>query len=134
MSTEEHNLVLILARGLASSVATPIFLVGPDGTLLYFNEAAEAILGQSYAEAGEMSPEEWGAMFKPVTPGTGDVVGVEDLPLSVALNEQRAAHRPLTITGLDGITRNIAITAFPLFARTEELVGAVAIFWEEDQQ
>jgi hypothetical protein len=133
VSTEEHNLVLILARGLASSVATPIFLVGPDGTLLYFNEAAEGILGQTYAEAGEMSPEEWGAAFKPVSPETGDEVEIKNLPLSVALSEQRAAHRPLTITGLDGITRNIAITAFPLFARTEELVGAVAIFWEEDQ-
>ena len=32
--------------------------------------------------------------------------------------------------GADGITRPIEATAFPLLAHTEELVGAIAIFWE----
>lgn len=131
MATSEHNLVLILARGMASSIATPIFLVDPAGNLVYFNEPAEEILGQSYAEAGELSPEEWGTMFYPEDPETGDKLDPESLPLTVALNERRPSHRPIAITGLDGVRRKIAITAFPLFARTDEFVGAVAIFWEE---
>jgi PAS domain-containing protein len=131
VATSEHNLVLILARGMASSIATPIFLVDPAGNLVYFNEPAEEILGQSYAEAGELSPEEWGTMFYPEDPETGDKLDPQSLPLTVALNERRPSHRPIAITGLDGVRRKIAITAFPLFARTDEFVGAVAIFWEE---
>lgn len=133
MATEEHNLVLILGRGLASSIATPMFLVDPEGTLVYFNEPAESILGQSFAEAGEMSPEEWGTKFYPEDPDSGEKVSGEELPLSQALAGRRPAHRALMITGLDGVRRNIAITAFPLFARTDEFVGAVAIFWEQSE-
>ena len=133
MSTGEHNLVLILARGLASSIATPMFLVDPEGTLVYFNEAAEGILGQTYAESGEMSPEEWGTAFRPEDPETGDKVDPQSLPLTVALSEQRPAHRKLAITGMDGERRLINITALPFFARTDEFVGAVAIFWQVEE-
>ncbi len=132
-TTQEHNLVLILARGLASSIATPIFLVDPDGTLLYFNEPAETVLGQTYAEAGEMALEEWGTKFYPEDPESGDKLSPEELPLAAALARRKPAHRPIAITGMDGVKRNIAITAFPLFARTDEFVGAVAIFWEENE-
>lgn len=131
MATSEHNLVLILARGLASSIATPMFLVDPEGTLVYFNEPAEGILGQSYAEAGELSSDEWGTMFYPEDPQSEEKIPREDLPLMIALTERRPAHRSMVITGQDGVRRGIALTAFPLFARTDEFVGAVAIFWEE---
>lgn len=133
MGTSEHNLVLILARGLASSIATPMFLVDPDGTLVYFNEPAETILGTTYAEAGELDPQEWGTMFYPEDPGTGAKLSTEDLPLAKALAEQRPAHRSVSITGRDDVRRTIAVTAFPLFARTDEFVGAVSIFWEVDE-
>jgi PAS domain-containing protein len=131
MATSEHNLVLILARGLASSIATPRFLVDPEGTLVYYNEPAESILGQTYAEAGGLSSDEWSIMFYPEDPKTGEKISQESLPLMIALAEQRPAHRSMVITGQDGVRRAIALTAFPLFARTDEFVGAVAIFWEE---
>lgn len=131
---EEHNLVMILARGMASAIATPWFLVDPDGTLVYYNEAAEAILGQTYAEAGALKPDEWGTMFQPEDPETGGAVAPKDLPLSKALQNRVAAHGRLRITGLDEERRDIAVTAFPLFARTDEFVGAVAIFWEEQSK
>jgi PAS domain S-box-containing protein len=134
VSHEEHNLVLILARGLASSIATPMFLVDPQGTLVYYNEAAETILGQTYAEAGEMSPEEWGTLFSPEDPDTGDKLDPHVLPLSVALSERHPAHRRMAITGMDGERRLINVTAFPLFARTDEFVGASAIFWQQDDE
>lgn len=131
---EEHNLVMILARGMASAIATPWFLVDPDGTLVYYNEAAEAILGQTYAEAGALKPDEWGTMFQPENPDTGGAVAPKDLPLSKALQNRVAAHGRLRITGLDEERRDIAVTAFPLFAKTDEFVGAVAIFWEEQSK
>ncbi len=131
MSAEEHNLVLILARGLASSIATPVFLVDPEGTLAYFNEPAEEILGQSYAETGELKAHESATVFSPRDPESGEHLEPEALPLALALQEQKPAHRQMRITGIDGEQRDIAVTAFPLWARTDEFVGAVAIFWEE---
>jgi PAS domain-containing protein len=131
---EEHNLVMILARGLASAIATPWFLVDPDGTLVYYNEPAEAILGQTYSEAGALKAEEWGTMFQPEDPDGGGVLAPEDLPLSRALQQRVPAHGRLRITGLDEEKRDIAVTAFPLFARTDEFVGAMAIFWEEQSK
>jgi PAS domain-containing protein len=130
MSDHEHDLVLILARGLASSIATPMFLVDPGGTLVYFNEPAEVILGTTYADAGEMAPEEWGSAFKPHDLESGEELPLESLPLAVALAERRPAHRTMSITGRDGVRRTIAVTGFPLWARTDEFVGAAAIFWE----
>ena len=38
---------------------------------------------------------------------------------------------PIRITSTDGVERNVAVTAFPLFAHAEEFVGIVAIFWRE---
>src|ERR687897_685346 len=107
MATSEHNLVLILARGLASSIATPMFLVDPVGTLVYYNEPAESILGRSYAEAGHLSAEEWGTLFYPEDPESGEKLDPESLPLSVALARREPAHRGLQITGLDGVKRRI---------------------------
>jgi PAS domain S-box-containing protein len=133
VSEQQHNLVLILARGLASSIATSMFLVDPEGNLVYFNEPAEEILGTTYAEAGEMTPEEWGTAFKPRDLQTGEEIPRESLPLSRALTERKPAHRSIRITGADGVDRPIAVTAFPLWARADEFVGAVAIFWEENE-
>lgn len=133
MKREEHDLVLILSRGLASSIATPMFLVDPEGTLVYYNEAAEQILGQTYAEAGPMAADEWGTVFSPEDPDTGDKLDPQSLPLTVAFSEQHPAHKRLAITGMDGERRLIHVTALPLLARTDEFVGAVAIFWQEDE-
>ena len=45
---------LILMRQLASSLVMPIFLVDTSGTLVYYNEPAEQILGVRFDEIGEM--------------------------------------------------------------------------------
>jgi len=56
---------LILMRQLASCLAVPVFLVDPEGTLLYYNEPAERLLGRRYDETGEMPASEWATMFTP---------------------------------------------------------------------
>jgi PAS domain-containing protein len=123
------NLVLILARGLADELASAMFVVDADGTLVYFNEGAEAILGRSFAEIGAMKMEEWAATF-PTHDFDGRPLPLEELPLVWAINKQAPAHKRLRVRGGDEKVRDIAVTAFPLFARREEFVGAVAIFWE----
>ena len=116
--------------GCRGSLATPAFVVDADGTLAYFNEAAEPVLGRTYAEAGELRAGEWATEWKP-TDLDGMPLSLEELPLGMAFREGRPAHRAIRITGGDGVDREIEVTAFPLFAHTDELVGTVTIFWRE---
>ena len=130
MVTAHKSLVLILMRDLASNVAIPFFVVDPEGSLVYFNEPAEQVLGVRWAESGEMKATDWGTRWKPET-SEGTPLGADELPLSIAFHEKRPAHREVRLTLPDGAKRDIEITAFPLFGRAEEFVGAVAIFWEK---
>ena len=52
-----------MARGFMANLSTPAFLVDQQGVLVFYNEAAEEILGLTFAEAGPMPAEEWGAQF-----------------------------------------------------------------------
>jgi len=125
----QKEIELILARQLAGCLATPIFLVDPQGTLLFYNEPAERILGRRFEETGEMPVDEWSTIFKP-TDARGAPLAPESLPLVIALNECRPAHGQFWIEGLDGVRRHIEVTAFPLIGLADRYVGAVAIFWE----
>jgi hypothetical protein len=53
------------------------------------------------------------------------------MPGGIAFTERRPAHGNLCITGLDGVKRDIATTAFPLFGPDEEFHGIMVIFWEQ---
>ena len=57
------SLPLILARELAANLATPMFLIDASGTLVFFNDAAELVIGKSFGELGEVSALEFGAML-----------------------------------------------------------------------
>jgi len=127
--TRHKSLLLILARELAANVATPIFVVDPDGTLVFYNEPAEAVLGASFATSGELSFDEWGARWAPSDPD-GKAIEPYDLPLAQAFREKRAAHAPMWITALDGVRRLISVTSVPLLGPEDELMGAIAIFWQ----
>jgi PAS domain-containing protein len=121
--------LLILARELATNMATPIFVVDPEGTLVYYNESAESILGASFATTGELSFDEWGTKWNPTDPN-GDTIEPRDLPLARAFRDKRAAHAPMWITGVDGVRRLIEATSVPLLGADDELMGAIAIFWQ----
>ena len=126
--TRHKSLLLILARELATNVATPIFVVDPDGTLVYYNEPAEEILGASFASTGELSFEEWGSRWS-LQDIDGATVDMYDLPLAEAFRDKRAAHAPMWITVGEGQRRMIEVTSVPLLAAEQELMGAIAIFW-----
>lgn len=128
----QQPIELILMRQLASSLAMPVFLVDPAGTLLYFNEPAEAILGRRFDEAGEMPVERWSTVFTP-TDELGAPLPPDALPLVVALRSHRPAHSRFWIKGMDQISRCIQVTAFPLIGIGDRFVGAVALFWDVPQ-
>lgn len=131
MRAAQHHLVLILARDFASRLATPVFLVDVQGAVIYFNEAAERVLGRRYVEGTGMEAAEWSTLFQP-TDDDGNPIGLTALPLGVAIIERRPDHRMLRIRSVDGVERRIEVTAFPLFAHEDECLGAIAIFWETE--
>ena len=124
------HLVLILAREFASNLATPTLIADERGWLVFYNEAAEAIFGRAFSEVGEMPLEEWTARFEPRTLDS-EPLPLERRPTGIALYERRAAHERFRITSVDGVEREVAVTAFPLIAHADELVGTVTIFWRE---
>jgi PAS domain-containing protein len=127
----QQEVEVILARQLADYLALPIFLVDPDGNLLFYNEPAEEILGHRYAETGPMSAVEWATIFRP-TDEHGNALPPEELPLIIALRELRPAHSDFWIQGLDDhVARQIEVTAFPLVGQGHRYLGGVAIFWEK---
>jgi PAS domain-containing protein len=125
----QKEIEVILTRQLASYLAMPIFIVDPQGTLVFYNEPAEAILGLRFDETGEMAAAEWGAVFTPID-SAGSPLPAEALPLTIALRERRPAHGGFYIRGLDLVLRHIEVTAFPLIGQAERDLGAVALFWE----
>jgi PAS domain-containing protein len=127
VSVDQHPVELIMARGLMSNLSTPAFLVDRRGVLVYYNEAAEEILGITFAEAGPMPAGEWGSRFEPTGPD-GAPVPVEELPLGIALLKGWPAHAPMRITSATGVAEEIQVTAFPVIGRGGPS-GALAIFW-----
>jgi PAS domain-containing protein len=121
---------MILMKQVASYRAMPIFLIDLDGTLIFYNEPAEALLGRRYDETGEMPLDVWGTVFVP-TDTDGTVLAPADLPLAVALAERRPTHGEFWIVSMDGTRHHLAVTAFPLVGQNERELGAVALFWED---
>ena len=80
--------MLILAREFASNLATPIYIADADERLVYFNEPAERISGQSFAETGEIPVHEFTDMLTPST-ADGEPVRREDTPGGIAFTERR---------------------------------------------
>jgi PAS domain-containing protein len=127
----QREIELILIRQLAAYLATPIFVVGPDGGLLYYNEPAERLLGRPFDQADGMGFEEWSTVFRPVRPD-GSPAMPESLALARALRDHVPAHERLRIVGLDGTPREIEVTALPLEGQGGRHLGAVSIFWTVD--
>ena len=127
-SAEQKQLVLILARAFASNLSTPTLLVDTRGYLVYYNEAAELVVGRRFAETGELPIDEWLEPFAQRT-STGDRLPREQQPTWIALNERQPGHSRYTVTSTDGVEREVDVSAFPLFAQADEFVGAIVLFW-----
>jgi PAS domain S-box-containing protein len=130
-AVRQKHLVLILAREFASNLATPTAVTDEHGVLVYFNEAAEEVFGTSLSELGETGYDEWTMRFSPRDVDSDEPLPMERRPTGIALRERRPTHERVRITSVDGVAREIAVTAFPLYAHLDDLVGTVTIFWRE---
>jgi PAS domain-containing protein len=128
----QREIEVILTRQLASYLAMPMFIVDPKGTLIFYNEAAELILGRRFEEAGEMPASEWSVAFT-ATDEKGVPLPAREQPLTIAFAERRPIHGRLWLRGLDNVRRLIEATCFPLFGQAGRYLGAVAITWEVKQ-
>jgi PAS domain-containing protein len=124
----QKPLELILARNLLTSISTPAFLVDQDAALVFYNEAAGALLGRSFEDVGRMSPEDWTATYGPFGPD-GKALDLDELPTTRAVRDGRPAHAVFTIRSANGAMREIESSAFPIVASEEGSSGAMIFFW-----
>ena len=124
----QHDVGLILMRQLASGLAMSTIIFDEHGETLYFNEAAERLLGQRFDDTGELPLSGTPLIFS-LRDETGEPVGSDQVPVSVAMRERRPVHRMLWVRGFDGNNRLVEVTAFPLLGAGGHLIGGVAMFW-----
>lgn len=123
----QKPLELILARNLLSSISTPAFLVGEAGMLLFYNEAAGAMVGRRFEDTGTLSAEEWTCAFGPFDE-QNQPIPYDDLSLTRALRAGRPAHGMFRIASADSSRQEIAASAIPIVG-TGGTSGAIVIFW-----
>jgi hypothetical protein len=120
---------LILFRQLAGYLSMPVFIVGPDESLAYYNEAAEPFVGRPFSQVGTIMLDDINTMFQ-VTDEQGVPVPPDQLPLTIAVREHRPVYTRLKGKGIDGVPHHIELTALPLQGQGGRWLGAAAIFWE----
>lgn len=120
---------LILARQLASSLAMPIVIVDALGTLIYWNEPAELLLGLRFDETGEIPAAQWRTQFV-VADGNRCPIPQEEWPLIIALTRQEPVSRKICVGMPNGTWRHIEWTSVPFIAQGGEFLGVQSVFWE----
>jgi len=125
----QQPIELILTRQWASYLAVPVWVMGENGHLVYYNEPAEEVLGRRFDEAGEMPAEELATIFQ-TTAEDGSPLPSEALPANIALLERRPAHLRHRFRSLDGLWRVVDVAALPIEGQGGRFLGVVAIFWE----
>jgi PAS domain-containing protein len=123
----QKPLELILARNFLTSLSTPAFLVDGDGTLLFYNEAAGALLGISFEESGRMPASEWGKAVGPFG-DDGEPMPIEEMPTTKALRRGRPAHGRFHVRSVKGDEYEIESSALPILADGGQ-EGAMIFFW-----
>jgi PAS domain-containing protein len=126
----QKPLELILARNLLSSISTPAFLVGDHGTLLFFNEAAAAMLGRRFEETGAMEAGDWIREFGPFDEDERPMT-YEKIPATAALRANRPFHGNFRICAAGGKHEDVAASAIPIVGAAGSS-GAIVIFWPLD--
>ena len=126
--TAQRPLQLILARNLITSISTPAFLLDDHAALVFYNEAAGALLGRSFEETGRMTPEEWIATFGPFDED-GNPAQLDNLPTTQSVRHGRPQHARFMIRSANGDQHRIEASAVPIIASDAGSSGAMIFFW-----
>jgi len=128
----QKPLELILARNFLTSLSTPAFLVDESGALIFYNEAAGALLGISFEEQSHMSADEWSHAVGPFS-ADGEPIPIEELPTTQALRQGRPTHGRFSVRSVTGDEYEIESTALPIVAEGGQ-EGAMIFFWTRNSR
>jgi PAS domain-containing protein len=128
MENAQKPLELILARNLITSISTPAFLLDNESHLVFYNEAAGALLGTSFEESGRMDAAQWTTTFGPFD-DDGNPIDIDTLKVTEAIQAGRPAHASFCIKSTAGETHSIEASAFPIVANEGGASGAMIMFW-----
>lgn len=126
------QLGIILVKQLADSVYIPIFVVAPNGIVIFFNEPAEQIIEKRFEETGPIDLQNWCDLLDP-RDIEGNKIPVEQLPISITLEKQIPDNNNFWIQKRGGEHSHVYITSFPIIDNSNVFIGAICMFWEERQ-
>ncbi len=127
MEGGQRPLELILARNLLASLSTPSFLIAVSGEIAFYNEAAGALLGRRFEDAGPMQVQEWTTEFGPLD-DADEPIPFDQLDLTQALMGNRPGHSRFCIRSGDGVKTQIEASGIPIVG-TDGYRGAMVVFW-----
>ncbi len=124
-----HPIEIILLKQWASYIAVPMWIQDSEGNLIYYNEAAEGLLGRRFDDSGEIHVTQVADVFE-TTDLDGHPIPSEELPIAIALMQRMPAHLPVRFRAFDGPWREIEVTAIPVEGQEGRHLGVLAAFWE----
>ena len=129
----QYPIEITLIKQWASYIAVPIWIMDAKGNLLFYNEPAEGLLGKRFEEAGEIHADELANLFT-VSDLDGSPIPNDELPVVRSLVHGKPAHRQLRITTLAGADAAIEVAALPIVGHAGRQLGAMAAFWELEDE
>lgn len=127
----QKPLELILARNFLTSLSTPAFLTDESGALIFYNEAAGALLGISFEESGRMEANDWGHRLAPFDE-SGQRAPIEEREMTKALRRGKPAHGNFKIRSAHGELFEIEASALPIVTGGGH-EGAMIFFWTQNK-
>ena len=122
---------MVLLRQLASYLALPVWMMDGNGDLIYYNEPAERLLGINFDDVGPLHADQLAGMFQ-ATDRQGEPIADRDLPVVSALVERKPSHGQIRFCGMDGVWRDVDVSALPVEGQGSRFLGVFATFWESD--
>jgi len=126
----QQSVEMILVRQLAGYLFVPVVVVDTAGTLIFYNEPAERILGVRFEETGRIDHKEADRLIE-LSEDPTDSPDDTGRPLLTAIQQRRLLHaRRWLLRRSDRVRLQVELTAFPIIDQEERVLGAMAMFWE----
>jgi PAS domain-containing protein len=126
-AVSQQPLLRIQARNLITDLAMPALLTDDEGGLLFYNEAAGALLGRRFEEVGPMSRDRWAHEYGPFD-DDDRAIAADSLPFGQALRGGHPAQGTFRVRLGERGLREVEVSALPLIAR-DRYEGSLVVFW-----
>ena len=127
MPVAQQPLLLIQARNLITDLALPALLTDEEGGLLFYNEAAGALLGRRFEEIGPLARDRWAREYGPFD-DDGQALAADSLPIAQALRSGRPAQGTFHVRLGERGLQEVEVSALPL-VNIDRYEGSLVVFW-----